>query len=167
MSHFPHGAFVAIHAAQEQRRRDEQEEEEMTKYTSEDLENNWEFKIVRSDTGAFRKQQVFQNLLQEEQIAGWELVEKLDDRRVRLKRRKEDRRKDAMLPQGYDPYRTNYGSSTARPIILIVIATVLAIAIGLAVFMGENAGIVAMIFPMIIILGIFVLMGVVIAVRRR
>ena len=167
MSHFPHGAFIAIHAAQEKRRQDEQEEEEMTKYTNEDLENNWEFKIVRSETGAFRKQQTFQSLLQEEQIAGWELVEKLDDRRVRLKRRKEDRRKDTMLPQGYDPYRTNYGSSTARPIIFILVALLLAISIGTAVFMGENAGIIGMLIPMSIILVIFILMGVVIAFRRR
>ena len=167
MSHFPHGAFVAIHAAQEKRRQDEQEEEEMTKYTSEDLENNWEFKIVRSETGAFRKQQAFQNLLQEEQIAGWELVEKLDDRRVRLKRRKEDRRKDAMLPQGYDPYRTNYGSSTARPIVLIIIATMLAVFIGLVVFMGENAAKIGTIFPVVIILMILMLMDVVVAIRRR
>lgn len=167
MSHFPHGAFVAIHAAQEKRRQDEQEEEKMTKYSSEDLENNWEFKIIRSETGAFRKQQVFQNLLQEEQIAGWELVEKLDDRRVRLKRRKEDRRKDTMLPQGYDPYRTNYGSSTARPVILIIVAAMLALFIGLVVFLGEGSGIIGMILPIIIILMIFVLMGVVIAIRRR
>lgn len=167
MSHFPHGAFVAIHAAQEKRRQDEQEEEEMTKYTNEDLENNWEFKIVRSETGAFRKQQTFQSLLQEEQIAGWELVEKLDDRRVRLKRRKEDRRKDAMLPQGYDPYRTNYGSSTARPIVLIIIATMLAVFIGLVVFMGESAAKIGMIFPVVIILMILMLMGVVVAIRRR
>jgi hypothetical protein len=167
MSHFPHGAFVAIHAAQEKRRQDEQEEEEMTKYTNEDLENNWEFKIVRSETGAFRKQQTFQSLLQEEQIAGWKLVEKLDDRRVRLKRRKEDRRKDAMLPQGYDPYRTNYGSSTARPIVLIIIATMLAVFIGLVVFMGESAAKIGTIFPVVIILMILMLMGVVVAIRRR
>ena len=55
----------------------------MTKYTSEDLDKNWEFKIVRSTYPALRKPEVFQALLEEESLAGWELVEKLDDRRVR------------------------------------------------------------------------------------
>ena len=82
MSHFPHGAFVAVHAAQEQRRRDQEEEEEMTRYSTDELDDNWEFKIVRSETGAFRRPEVFQSLLQEESIAGWELVEKLDNRRM-------------------------------------------------------------------------------------
>jgi hypothetical protein len=112
MAHFPHGAHIAIHAANEQRRKIEQEEEEMTKYTSEDLEQDWEFKIVRGFYPVFRKPAVFQALLEEESLAGWELVEKLDDRRVRFKRRKDARRRDATLPPGIDPYRTQYGTNT-------------------------------------------------------
>ena len=112
MSYFPHGALIAVHAANEQRRKIEQEEEEMTKYTSEDLDQNWEFKIVRSTYTAFRKPGIFQALLEEESLAGWELVEKLDDRRVRLKRRRETRRRDATLPPGLDPYRTQFGTNT-------------------------------------------------------
>jgi hypothetical protein len=104
--------MVAVHAANEARRIQEQEEEEMTKYTSEDLEQNWEFKIVRAYFPAFRKPEVFQVLLEEESLAGWELVEKLDDRRIRFKRRREDRRKDMSLPPGIDPYRTQYGTNT-------------------------------------------------------
>jgi hypothetical protein len=112
MAHFPHSAHIAIHAANEQRRKIEQEEEEMTKYTSEDLEQDWEFKIVRGFYPVFRKPEVFQTLLEEEALAGWELVEKLDDRRVRFKRRKDARRRDATLPPGIDPYRTQYGTNT-------------------------------------------------------
>jgi len=112
MSYFPHGALIAVHAANEQRRKNEQEEEEMTKYKTEDLDQNWEFKIVRSTYPAFRKPEVFQVLLEEESLAGWELVEKLDDRRVRFKRRKETRRRDATLPPGLDPYRTQFGTNT-------------------------------------------------------
>ena len=100
MSYFPHGALIAVHTANEQRRKIEQEEEEMTKYTSEDLDHNWEFKIVRSTYTAFLKPGIFQALLEEESLAGWELVEKLDDRRVRFKRRRETRRRDATLPPG-------------------------------------------------------------------
>ena len=112
MAYFPHGALIAVHAANEQRRKIEQEEEEMTKYTSEDLDQNWEFKIVRSTYPAFRKPGIFRALLEEESLAGWELVEKLDDRRVRFKRRRETRRRDATLPPGLDPYRTKIGTNT-------------------------------------------------------
>lgn len=169
MTHFPHGAFIAAHAARERRRRDEQEEEEMTNYTSEDLDNNWEFKIVRSESGAFRKPDVFQNLLQEEQIAGWELVEKLDDRRVRLKRRKEARRKDTMLPQGYDPYRTKYGSSLARTSILLGIVFAIMLLVGLAVFGATSgeASKTATIFPVLIITGVIAMLVGVISFARR
>lgn len=112
MSCFPHGALIAIHTANEQQRKIEQDEEEMTKYTSEDLDQNWEFKIVRSTYPAFRKPGIFQALLEEESLAGWELVEKLDDRRVRFKRRRETRRRDATLPPGLDPYRIQFGTNT-------------------------------------------------------
>ncbi|MGD8455474.1 MAG: hypothetical protein PVF83_03740 [Anaerolineales bacterium] len=112
MPHFSHGGIAAAHAARQARIRQEQEEEEMTKYTGEDLEQNWEFKIVRAYYPAFRKADVFQSLLAEEALAGWELVEKLDDRRIRFKRRREARRKDATLPPGIDPYRTQYGRNT-------------------------------------------------------
>jgi hypothetical protein len=140
MSHFPHGAFVAIHAANEQRRRDQEEEEEMTRYSVDELDSDWEFKIMRSETGAFRKPEVFSSLLQEEQIAGWELVEKLDDRRVRFKRKRDAHRRDATLPPGYDPYRSQYGgTSTARVIILITVALIVAIGVGMAAMTNIGA----------------------------
>lgn len=125
MSHYPHGAIAAVHAANEARRRQEQEEEEMTKYTNEDLDQNWEFKIVRAYFPVFRKPEVFQSLLEEEALAGWELVEKLDDQRIRFKRRREARRKDATLPLGIDPYRTQYGRNTNTTGIVIGITSAL------------------------------------------
>jgi hypothetical protein len=139
MTHFPHGAFVAIHAAQEAKKKEE-EEEEMTRYTSEEMDSNWEFKIVRSESGAFRKPEVFQQLVQEESMAGWELLEKLDDRRVRFKRPSDARRRDATLPPGYDPYRTQYGSAVARTIILIAVALLLAAGVGAAILFNAGSG---------------------------
>jgi hypothetical protein len=169
MSNFPHGAFVAIHAAEEKRRRAEEEEEEMTSYTTEDLENKWEFKIVRSEIGAFRKPEVFQNLLQEEQIAGWEMVEKLDDRRVRFKRHKDARRKDTMLPQGYDPYRTTYGRSTAKTAVLIGIALAIALTVGIGILGAASTGgsKTMIIFPIIIMVAVGVLVFALAWIRRR
>jgi len=139
MAHFTHGAHIAIHAANEQRRKIEQEEEEMTKYMSEDLEQNWEFKIVRGFYPVFRKPEVFHALLEEEALAGWELVEKLDDRRVRFKRRKDARRRDATLPPGIDPYRTQYGTNTnAIGIAVGLISLLLFAGLFLAIFLIES-----------------------------
>ena len=163
MSHFPHGAFVAIQAAEEQRKRDQEEEEYMTRYTTDDLDDNWEFKIVRSETGAFRRPEIFQSLLQEESVAGWELVEKLDNRRVRFKRPRDARRRDPTLPPGLDPYRSQYGGSTARNAILLGVIFMVALGIGAAVM--ANFGAVAGDFPIIVTtVGVIVLLAAVILV---
>ena len=59
------------------------EEEEMTKYRSDDLDG-WEFKIMRSTWGHFGNREKFQKICEEEVAAGWEMVEKFDDHRVRF-----------------------------------------------------------------------------------
>lgn len=137
-----HGAHIAAAAAEKKRRRMQQEEEErMTPYTPKDLNEDWEFKIVRSETAAFRKPEVFQHLLQEEAATGWQLVEKLDDMRVRFKRPAAARKRDAMLPPGVDPYRSHYGVST-RTMKLIMLLVVLVLSAGitiLALVMGDSA----------------------------
>lgn len=48
-------------------------------------------------------------VLEVESLGGWELVEKFDDGRLRLKRPVAARRNDATLPKGYNPYQTRYG----------------------------------------------------------
>jgi hypothetical protein len=172
MSHFPHGAFVAIHASREQHRQEQLEEEEMTRYSTDELEDNWEFKIVRSQSGAFRKSEVFQTLLQEESIAGWELVEKLDDRRVRFKRPRDARRHDAALPPGIDPYRSHYGNPTAQTALVVGIGLMIALmvafgVIGFSAVEGQPLASIVTIFPIIIVLGVFTLMIALIFLRRR
>src|SRR5262245_15477427 len=62
----------------------QQEEEEMTPYGAKDLAEDWEFKILRSATNRFRDPIWLNAILQEEARAGWKLVEKFDDGRVRL-----------------------------------------------------------------------------------
>ena len=100
------GAGAAAAAAAEARRR---EEEEMSGYTDQDLSQGWEFKFLRSGTAAFRKPDVLRAVLQEESRAGWVLLEKFDDGRLRFKRPVSAREKDALLPADVDPYRTRYG----------------------------------------------------------
>ena len=87
------------------------EEERMATYTREDLEEDWEFKIVRATSPAFRKPEELQKLLREEALAGWTMVEKFDDSRIRFKRPRGAREQDAYLPEGMDPYRTQFGAT--------------------------------------------------------
>lgn len=72
----------------------------------------WEFKIVRAPRDVFHDPLVFQRLCEEEANAGWILLEKLDDRRVRFKRPIALREiiKAEMMP--VDPYRSHYGASS-------------------------------------------------------
>ncbi len=100
----------------------------MTGYTTDDL-SGWEFKIMRSTFGAFRDPAKVRQLLEQESRAGWELVEKFDDSRIRLKRRVEKRRDDAAL--GSDPYRTTFGAPqyTIAVLVLGLIACMVLIAL--------------------------------------
>ena len=115
-------SFAAAHASQV--RRLEEEEEEMTRYDEADLAEGWEFKIMRSAMGNFGKPEVMRAMLEEEALTGWELLEKLDDRRVRLKRPDSARDRDSMVPPGVDPYRTTYGWSEGLVVVLVIIAIV-------------------------------------------
>ncbi|MEW6403088.1 MAG: hypothetical protein AB1649_14915 [Chloroflexota bacterium] len=101
----------------------------MATYSREDLEGEWEFKIVRSVTGEFKKPEVFNRVRDEESLAGWVLVEKFDDQRLRFKRPVSAQRKDQTLPPHVDPYRTQYGISEGVLAVWIVIAIMLAVSL--------------------------------------
>ena len=94
----------------------------MTPYTRDEMENDWEFKIVRAQTGAFRHPATFQKLIEEEARAGWQLVEKFDNSRVRFKRPRSARQRDAQLPAGVDPYRVQYGIGEGALAAIILVA---------------------------------------------
>jgi hypothetical protein len=134
-------AAAGAAAAAAARKRMLEEEEEMTPYTREELENDWEFKIVRANTNAFRSAATFQKLIGEEGRAGWQLVEKFDNQRVRFKRPRAARMGDAQLPAGVDPYRVQYGigEGVLVTIILLIIFGALG-AFMLAIYLIENAG---------------------------
>jgi len=124
-------------AAAAAKRRQDQEEEEMTAYSPEDL-NKYEFKIVRANWGVFGNLVKFNQLLQEEALAGWELVEKFDNERVRFRRPISARERDRQLPTGVDPYRTHYG----MPPLLFALLLVFIVLAGLGLLFVIVAGIV-------------------------
>ena len=120
------GAMAAAHAAR-RRRQQHEEEEKMTGYKKEDLDEEWEFKIVRSASNVFKRPEVFQQLLEEEALSGWQFLEKLDDMRVRFKRPTSARKKDDRLPEGIDPYRSTYGGVGQRLVIALTITLIILI----------------------------------------
>ena len=136
------GAVAASAAAQKKKRRMmrlAREEESMTGYTQDELQGDWEFKIVRSESGAFRKPQVLSQLVEEEAQAGWVLLEKFDDNRVRFKRPQSAQARDIYLPEGVDPYRTRYDAFSSQAVGLAVMVGLLmvgALAFGLLLLVG-------------------------------
>lgn len=99
------GLHVLVRAAVEARKK-KKEEQELSIYTLEELEQDWEFKILRSPSGAFAKRKKVDQAVIEEALAGWMLVEKFDDNRLRFKRPASARNNDYLLPKHINPYRT-------------------------------------------------------------
>jgi hypothetical protein len=124
----------AASAAAAQKLRDE--EEIMTAYKNDDLEG-WEFKIMRSYTGKFKDNKFVQQLCQEEARAGWEMLEKFDDYRIRFKRRVDNRPNDQFLK--IDPYRTSVGLGINHIMAVAVGIAALGVlvAVAMAIFVGK------------------------------
>jgi hypothetical protein len=162
------GGAVAA-AAAKRRRMMLAEEEDMARYTQEDLSNDWEFKIVRSESGAFRKPEVLRKLIEEEARAGWVMLEKLDDRRVRFKRPRSARTRDVLLPPGVDPYRTRYGAPTAQYAVLAgIVIGLVAAGLGVLFFLMAD-GIKAPVGWTVvgIVPAILILLGIMLIVKMR
>lgn len=99
----------------------------MTEYSPDDLSQGWEFKILRSATSRFKDPAFLKACLDEEARAGWTLIEKFDNSRIRLKRPASSRSTDAGL--GHDPYRTYVGTTEVQLAITIVAAIVVVLAL--------------------------------------
>jgi len=130
------GGVVAA-AAAKRRRMLEEMEEDMAQYTQGDLATDWEFKIVRSGSAAFRKPEVLKKLLEEEARARWVMLEKFDDSRIRFKRRRRAGARDALRSPDVDPYRTRYGAPSAQYAVLAGVSLTLLL-LGLAAFLAAE-----------------------------
>jgi hypothetical protein len=114
------GAAAAAAAAAAARRRAEEEEETM--YTGQDLGEGWEFKILRANTRAFRHPDNLKQACDEEGQNGWDLLEKLDDSRLRFKRPRKTR--ETASAGAIDPYRSHYGMDPTK-LALIIVASII------------------------------------------
>jgi hypothetical protein len=123
---------------------DEAEEESLTPYDStEIIETNevrrsskrdrdprmvgWEFKVLRSQGDLFRQPAILQQVCDEEALAGWILLEKLDDGRLRFKRPIAMREVVDCESLGFDPYRSYYGPTVSWGRRALILAGVLAL----------------------------------------
>ena len=122
------GAAAAAAAAK--KRRLQEEEERLTNYNGDDVKG-WEFKIVRSTTEKFKTREAVEKLCAEEAQAGWEMVEKFDNSRIRFKRRTECRTRDAHAQ--IDPYRTRIGMGEGG--VVAVVLGIIALVTGLALLL--------------------------------
>jgi len=105
----------------------------MSSYSAEELAAGWEFKIVRSATGGFKRPEFLQQVLEEEKRAGWTLVEKFDNSRMRLKRPASARASGGS--SAIDAYRIEVGISG----IALGLCIGLAILVGVGLVMGTVA----------------------------
>jgi hypothetical protein len=117
----PGAEAAAAGAAAARRLREHEEEEELTTFTTDPM-GDLEYKILRSATGVFGDPAKFRAALEEEARAGWDLMEKLDDKRVRLRRPISCRAKDGELSQ--DPYRIQVGMSEGAQAVLIFLGVI-------------------------------------------
>ena len=119
------GPIIAASAAAAAAQRRAEEEERMENYSTDDLQNDWEFKIVRGNQEAFRNHAIFTKLVDEEKQAGWVLLEKFDNSRIRFKRQRAKQAHDEQLiSQGIDPYRTQYGTFLAKYMMIAMVGLI-------------------------------------------
>lgn len=86
---------------------------------------NKEYKVLTSNTPAFSSREKMQRILEEEAQAGWRLVEKYDNFKIRVERDVSARENDANCP--FDPYRTTVGVNSAVYMGIAAVVTVLVI----------------------------------------
>ena len=122
-------------ALQKHQQKLREEEEQMTPYSGEDL-GGWEFKIVRASTRKFKRPEIVRQVCEEEARAGWEMLEKFDDYRIRFKRKTDNRPNDQFLK--IDPYRTSVGLGMNH--IMVVAVGLAALGVGVAIAMAIISG---------------------------
>lgn len=86
-----------------------------------------EYKILHAQTPLFADTGKMQSILAEEARAGWRLLEKKDNHRLRLQREISHRDNDANLD--FDPYRSTVGISAAVTYGVTALVTVAIVAI--------------------------------------
>ena len=92
-----------------------------------------EYKVVQAQTPLFASTPKMLEILQEESEAGWELLEKEDNYRIKLKRDVSCRERDGE--RSVDPYRSSVGVSSVvtygatAGVTLVIVSVILYLAL--------------------------------------
>lgn len=86
-----------------------------------------EFKTMQAQTPLFADSKKMQEILLEEAKAGWDLLEKEDNYRIKLQRDIDNRSNDESL--SIDAYRTTVGVSSVLTYGMTALATVLIVSV--------------------------------------
>lgn len=158
-------AWIAPIAAAAKRRREEEEERQMKdKLKRETPDDRYEYKVLRSNYGAFGSRERQRRALKEEGRAGWEMAAKLDSYRLMLRRDRSEKSGDEMLWPEIDPYRTEVDS--VFPVVIGIGVVLLIGALVLALTLAGGSGSVAPVAIGIVVLGLLVLVIAMMAKRR-
>ena len=122
---------VMVASAQKQ-----QDEKLLAELIGKDTEDKYEFKVLRGHLGGFRRPERFQAILKEERRAQWEMVIKLDNESVVLRRPRRSQVYDTLSRSEIDAYRTQIGSSLVAPKVSIFLG--LLVLGGLVAFLATS-----------------------------
>ena len=101
---------VMVASAQKQ-----QDERLLAELIGIDTEDRYEFKVLRGHLGSFRRPERLQAILEEKRRAQWEMVIKLDNESIVLRRPRRPQVYDTLSGSEIDPYRTQIDSSLVTP----------------------------------------------------
>lgn len=124
------GAVAAAAAAKQLQRSNEELED--SHIMTETTPTEYEYKILRGSLSSFKKRENLNRALEEESRAGWELFEKLDDCRLRLRRPVSRRDGDAHLE--IDAYRSTFGAGDSKVAVYLIFGVLAAIGIIITMF---------------------------------
>jgi hypothetical protein len=133
------GYMTPLIAAAAKKREREQEREELAmikRLAEEDGEGRYEYKILRSYSNTFRSPTRRQQILNEEARAGWEMVAKLDNARLVMRR---PRSAGDSPARGIDPYRTEVDTNLPLVIGALLALILLVGMVTMAVFLGNDS----------------------------
>jgi len=145
----------------------EEESRLLAALVQQDAAERFEFKILRGGPVAFRGRERLQHVLEEESRAQWELVTKLDDSRIVLRRPRDARARDVLRGDQVDPYRTELRSTRSAGLIVAGLAVSTALGLGLMLQRGPDLGIVSWLVIIVLVLLVLIAMVLVTAARRR
>ena len=111
------GWVAPIAAAAQQKK---EEKYFLEKLREADPEGIYEFKVLQGGFSTFTNADDLQRILDIERQGSWDFVEKIDNKRVILRRPKKSKTQDAYRDESYEPYGIYYGASKKTTVSLII-----------------------------------------------